>query len=463
MSRWPTINQKLFVFAEMGYTPHAEQLAVHQSQAEVLQIVGAEAGGKSFVTAAEITALIPFCELVYLVGETYENTKPEFDYLVRNLEELGLVVPGSVHQDDNGKATLLTETGCRVDTISARKGAAAIIAKGESPDLIVLCEAGQIQSFSVATAAIRRVTRARGRCLLVGTLKDNFGWYAMMAAELQAPGNAWRGETYSLPAWSNLHLYPGGRADPEITRLERLLSEDEFARTVAARLVPSKALVFPEFRWSSHARPCLFDPGLPVHLGIDPGYFPSVYAVLPFQFHPSTGSGQAFDEVWQIDEICLNFHTHKQMITEAKKRVWWANVSRGTHVIDIAGKQHHAEESAVEVWSTEAGLYLHTNKVGVMAGISRHRDFLQGERPRLFHDAEKCRYTLEEYGKYKRPTDRDGNPTSDEPKDEHNHSMKAIAYFLVHHFGLSDRKRDIKSETIKRPELRKGIERGGYK
>jgi hypothetical protein len=297
---------------------------------------------------------------------------------------------------------------------------------------------------------------------MVGTLKDNFGWYAGMSDELQAPGNAWRGETYSLPAWSNLHLYPLGRNDPEILRLERLLSEDEFARTVAAKRVPSKALVFPEFAWGKHARICEFDPSLPVHLAIDPGYFPSVYAVLPIQFHG--------DEVWQIDELALNFHTHKQVIAEAMKRPWWGNVRRGTHVIDVAGKQHHAEDSAVEVWSTEAGLYLHTNKVGVMDGISRHRDFLQGsldelgmQRPRLFHDAEKCRYTLEEYGKYKRPTDRDGNPTADEPKDEHNHSMKALAYFLVHHFGLSDRSREIKHATVKREGLRKNLERGGFR
>lgn len=455
MGRWPTLRQKELIFSELGYSPHAEQMAVHRSAAEVVQIVGAEAGGKSFVTAAEITALVPWCKLVYLVGETYVNAKPEFDYISRNLQDLALLDPARVHQDDNGKSTLLTVTGCRIDTLSARKGASAIIAKGESPDVIVLCEAGVIQSFSVATAAVRRVTRAKGRCILVGTLQNNFSWYAGLYDELQAEGNAWRGETYSLPAWSNLHLYPGGRGDPEIKRLEILLSEDEFARTVAARKVPSKALVFPEFKWSVHARPCPFDPGLPVHLGIDPGYFPSVYAVLPFQFHG--------DEVWQIDELALNFHTHKQVIAEAKKREWWQNTLKGTHVIDVAGKQHHAEESAVEIWSSEAGLYLHTNKVGIMTGIGRHRDFLQGERPRLFHDAERCRYTLEEYGKYKRPTDRDGNPTADEPKDEHNHSMKAIAYFLVHHFGLSDRKREAKAGTVKRPGLREGLKRGGYR
>lgn len=422
--------QKAVTFDRIEYAPFAEQARIHASRADVLQVVGAEGGGKSHVTAAEITACVPWSSLVYLVGQTYDSAHMEFNYLVENLGKLGAVDTAKVHQPSQGSWELVTRTGCRIITLSVERGAASIIQKGEQPDIIVLAEAGIINSYGVFLAAVRRATRIRGRVILVGTLKDNFGWYASLVDELVIPGNAWRGETYNLPAWINTVLYPGGRNDPEIKRLEGILPDDEFQRTVAAERVPSRALVFPEFSYSQHVRACPFDPDLPVSIWIDPGYYPSAYTVLAVQFHA--------DEVWLIDEIYLNFHTHEQVIEIARSREWWASVNQA--VIDFAGRQHHAEQSAEEVWRALAGIHPFSQQVGVLDGIARHRTFLHdaGQGPRLYHDSERCPNTLAEYRQYKRPTDRDGNATGDIPVDKHNHAMKAIAYGLVWHFGFTD-------------------------
>jgi hypothetical protein len=425
VSRWPNLSQKRITFEMIGYSPYPEQLPPHESAAEVLQTVGAEGAGKSSVAAAEITACVPWSKLIYLVGQTYDNTHPEFNYLVEHLLKLGALDLSCVSQPRMGAWRLVTRTGCTIVTLSAERGASAIIAKGEQPDIICLTEAGIIESYSVFLAAVRRATRSRGRVIIVGTLKDNFGWYAALVDELTPPGNAWRGETFSLPAWINLQLYPGGRNDPEIKRLEAILPPDEFQRTVAARRVPSRALVFPEFSYADHVRPCPYDAGLPVHIWIDPGYQPSVYAVIPVQFHGS--------EVWQIDEVYLNDHTHSEVINVCQGREWWQSVRRA--VIDFAGRQHHADRSATEVWEHEAGHRPHSQQVGILDGIMRHRDFLHNKR--LFHDPG-CKHTLEEYKKYRRKTDRDGNPTSEEPIDAHNHLMKALAYGLVDKFGFVD-------------------------
>ncbi len=454
MSRWPTLQQKDVTFRLIGYQPTPLQAPVHDSRATVLQIVGAEGAGKSQVAASEIMACVPWCKLVYLVGQTYTNSHKEFSYLVEQLSAVGALDPREVSQPRQGSWQMLTRTDCRVVTLSVEHGAAGVIALGEQPDIICLCEAGIIISYSVFLATVRRATRARGRVILSGTLINNFGWYASLTDELAAPGNPWRGETYSLPAWSNTYLYPGGENDPEIVRLRTVLPDDEFQRTVAAKKVPSSALVFPEFSYAEHVRPCLFDSALPVHIWIDPGYFPSAYVVIPVQFHGP--------EVWQIDEIYLNYHTHLQVIVEALRRPWWNNVVKiikgddgaeyrqvvGRAVIDFAGRQHHAEKSAEEVWLAVAGVRCHSQQVGILDGITRHRDFLHNKR--LFHDP-RCRYTLEEYKKYKRPTDRDGNPTDDLPRDENNHSMKAIAYGLVDRFGFVDNRR-AESATITRPD-----------
>ncbi len=446
--RFPTLPQKSITFRHINYRPTPLQAPVHNSAAQVVQIVGAEGAGKSQVTASEVAACVPWCKLIYLVGQTYDNAKREFEYLVEQLFAVGALDPREVSQPQQGHWQLTTRTGCVIVTLSVERGAASVIGRGEQPDIICLCEAGMITSYSVFLAAARRVTRVKGRVILVGTMKDNFGWYASLIDELQAPDNPWGGETYSLPAWSNTHLYPGGENDPEIKRLRLILPEDEFLRTVAAKRVPSRALVFPEMSYSAHVRPCPFDPALPVHIWIDPGYYPSAYVVLAVQFHGP--------EVWQIDEIYLNMHTHQQVIAIAKKREWWQNVKRA--VIDFAGRQHHAEESAEEIWWHVGGIRCHSQQVGILDGIARHRDFLHNRR--LFHDP-RCKYTLEEYKKYKRPTDRDGNATDDLPRDEHNHAMKAIAYGLVDRFGFVDH-RPVSAAVVVQPDRLEEMDKGTW-
>ena len=428
---WPDVDAKKRTFDLIDYQPFDEQWPIHHSQADVLQIVGAEGAGKSQVTANEVLACIPWCKLIYLVGAEYENTHKEFNYLVEGLLKLKALDPNQIRQPRDRKWEMVTGDGAEITTLSAKKGASAIIALGDQPDIIVLCEAGVIPDYSVFTAATRRVTRVRGRVILVGTLKDNHGWYAALSDELAAPDNIWQGKTYSLPAWINKQLYPGGRNDPEIRRLEATLPQEEFLRTVAAVRAPSKALVFSEFDRATHARPCPYNPDLPVMLWIDPGYYPSAYVVLAVQFYG--------DEVWNIDEVYLNFHTHPEIIAICKAKEWWSNAESGA--IDIAGKQHHAEKSAVEIWREETGLNLITNSVGILDGISLHRSFLRSPNgPRLFHDPE-CKWTIREYGMYTRPADRDGNATSDIPIDRDNHAMKAIVYGLAAHFGLPDTQR----------------------
>ena len=424
------MGQKEVTFRRIGYQPNSTQVRPHLSAATVLQIVGAEGGGKSHVTAGEVAACVPWSRLVYLVGQTYDNTHAEFNYLVEFLAKLGALEPKAVSQPKHGTWQLTTRTGCHIITLSVERGAAAVIAKGEQPDIIVLTEAGRINSESVLFASVRRVTRVRGRVILAGTLWDNHGWYAKLVDELKTPGNAWQGETYSLPAWTNTYLYPGGRNDPEILRLEELLPPDEFARTVAAERLPSRALVFGrEFDYDLHFRSLPYRPELPVNLWVDPGYFPSVYAVLAVQF--------AGDEVNNFDEIYLNHHTHEEMIAVARGREWWGNVHR--IVMDVAGTQHTANSrlSAAETWAKESGLFPFSQQVRILDGIARHRGFLNPRRPRLFHDYG-CKGVLSEYQNYRLPTDRDGNPTHDMPVDAHNHAMKAIGYGLIDKYGLAD-------------------------
>ena len=105
-------------------------------------------------------------------------------------------------------------------------------------------------------------------------------------------------------------MYPGGRHDPEILDLERILPEGEFARRVAAKVLPSPARIYPEFDYGLHVKDLEFDPRLPVELAVDAGYYPSHYAVLALQVVAEDG----MEVVHQVDEIWEHHLVHYDVI-----------------------------------------------------------------------------------------------------------------------------------------------------
>lgn len=428
MRRWPSYAEKLVIWDKLGYKPFPLQEPIHRSEAKVIQIVGAEGGGKSYVTSMEILARFPRCRLIYLVGQEFENTKREFQYLRDALLELGYADPGDISESKMPPWKITMKNGLEIVTVSVSKaGAKGIIAKGEQPDIINLCEAGIMSSGSVFNAAYRRISRSNGCVILSGTLQDDFGWYAELEDMLRGD-NPYDGETFCLPAWANKAVYPGGENDPLILNLKKTLPEDEFSRTVEAKKMTSLASIFGKvFDPKVHMRHCPYTHGVPVTLAVDPGWFPSVYAVAVLQEHGN--------EVWQIDEIYENNMSHEQIIDMCKEKEWWVSVREV--VGDVAMKQHNADRSAEEVWRAKTNLPWHGKRIRIQDGISRHRSMLFQKR--LYHDKHKCPNTAMEYKMYRRRVDKDGNPISDDPMDTDNHLMKALAYYLVYRFGLADR------------------------
>jgi hypothetical protein len=168
-----------------------------------------------------------------------------------------------------------------------------------------------------------------------------------------------------------------------------------------------------------------------LEIWVDPGYA-GAYAVL---FLAIVGS-----LVFQVDEVYARGKVGEQVIQETlAKRDLFERVKRG--VIDIAGRQHNAMESQVELWQRLANLSLQSEAVPIADGIARHRTFLTDPRtlaPRLYHDP-KCVGTIREYGLYRYSESTETRPENELPIDRDNHAMKALAYGLSHKFGFVDR------------------------
>ena len=142
-----------------------------------------------------------------------------------------------------------------------------------------------------------------------------------------------------------------------------------------------------------------------------------------------------------IDEIYEHGLIGEEIVALAKKRAWWDSVPKYATggVIDVAGRQHHAAPSQIEVWRSEGGVSLRSQKIAPSVGRERIKSFLMPHSetglPRLLLST-KCKHLAEEFTRYcwkKRPEER---LAGEEPTNRDNDAIKALGYWLIDRFGI---------------------------
>jgi len=376
-----------------------------------------------------------------LVGEQYDNALAEFDLISDHLQALEHVTNSKIVQSrrrpPSGQSQCALELlgGKRVLTVSAQKGYQALTRRGEAPDLILLTEMEAL-GYDIWLAARGRVAEKRGRVVISGKFPDDVGWQAELYRRWQGD-NLDGGEAFCLPTWSNLIVFPSGRDDSEIRALEATVPAPEFARDYGGEPQKPATLVFPEFSYELHVRDFVeYDPHLPVEVWLDPGYGESAYAVLAVQI---VGSW-----VFVIDEVYEHGLIGEEIIELCKEREWWGKVPKASRlqtggVIDVAGRQHHAAKSQIEVWLGEADVSLRSQSVSLEAGRSRLKSFLMEQpetnMPRLLFSP-RCKHTHAEFGKYRWARSPEERVAGQKPVDRDCDAIKALCYGLVDKFGV---------------------------
>jgi len=430
-----TKAQRDFIFDKLGYYPSIEQRAVHDSTARVRLVAGGERGGKSYSSALDLVSRFYEGSLYWLVAADYERTRAEYDYICHCLDKLGWAYRATNHIDPG---EIEVAGGFRIVTKSARDPRKLAM---EAPDGILGCEASQLD-YETYLRLRGRIAEKRGWMLLSGTFESSLGWYPELFNRWQAP-NQEMGESFSLPSWSNLAIYPGGRQDPEILALEVLHSYEWFMERCGGIPAPPKGRVFSEFSNAIHTgtdKNFQFDPTLPVYLWVDPGYA-HYYAVLAVQ--------KKGDSIYVLDEIYEHNLVTEEMVTIAKQKPWWQFVVGGA--IDIGGTQHQAMPSVAEAWLKLSGVLLRSQKVRIQDGIEVCKAYLKvnptSNRPKLFINSN-CRGLISEMGGCPNPhsgqttvyswkMDKDNRVLGFVPEDKHNDACKALAYGLVDLVGYA--------------------------
>ena len=416
-----------------------------------IQVAGGERVGKSWISGLFGATRTPFGSKFWIVAATYELARPEFTYWTEHLLKLGAIRDKrDISIPKTGKCVAICKSGQTIETKTADdlQRIAAV-----APDGIIMAEAAQMP-YEAYLKCVGRVAEKRGWLLLSGTFEGSLGWYPEKFIDWGSGNNIEGAISYSLPSWLNYFIYPGGRDDPEIKRMEAIYSRVEgmFEERCGAIPVPPSTLVFREYRSTIHQNPNIhYDPRLPVFLAVDPSSGGDPYAVLACQFppypYPRNENGHLTEEVPDaidfcdvIDESYTTGENTEEIIAYLKRQAWWKNVRGGA--IDVEATDERRR------WAKYGNVPLVAKKIDQFAGIRRLKSFLHYKRDKVtglvleggwphLRLASHIRYLPYEFGKYKRkPNPEDTLLVVEKPPmNQPDHAIKAMWYLLVARYG----------------------------
>lgn len=427
------------LFAGIGYQPSPEQWEVHLDTHPIRQVVGGERAGKSYLMGMDaLSRMLALAILAgrddgnyWIIGPDYRQPRQEFSYILDGLRQAGVTIEDRWLSMPRGEAApwiceipgflkMQTKTGADIAKIAS-----------EALDGALYCEAAQ-GTFDLVLKIMGRLSEKAGWFILGGTMEKGLPWYGQLYDNWQSD-NEFNARSFSIPSWANRAIYPGGRYDPQIVKLEEAYPEDLFQERMAAVPRKPRTLVYQEFDSKTHvSKAAEYDPNKQVEIFVDVGYFPGAYAVLAVQFI----EGEHMDKTIVFDEVYEQRTITKGVIELCRAREWWDRCFTGA--IDKAGLQHaNANESPVEIWA-EAGVYLATHPVGINDKLERTRSILKDPGTKKSHILihPRCKNLINEFGlyRYPEPTDFYRNER-DLPVKKYDHAMDALGYGLYDHYG----------------------------
>lgn len=234
---------KLAMFGDLGYSPHAGQLAVHKSNARFRIVACGSRWGKTTAAAMEgvAAAMAPAERSIgWVVAPTYDLC----DRVFREIEVVVLerLRHRLIAKKEAERRILLRNLSGGVSEIRAKSADNPVSLLGEGLDWLVADESARLKPTIWQAHLSQRLIDKRGWALLISTPKGK-GYFYDLFRRGRGPERDADYESWNMPTWTNPLL------DAAVVESERArLPERVFSQEYGAQFVEGSGAVFRNVR-----------------------------------------------------------------------------------------------------------------------------------------------------------------------------------------------------------------------
>jgi hypothetical protein len=442
------------VFEAIGYDPHDAQKIFHAARAKArFRIM--DAGRRTGKSTAGGHELVPFAYEAYfkrdildphenrmeywIVGPEYSDAEKEFRVLWNDIKKLKMPMdnPGSYNVPLASNMHLSLWGGkFQVHAKSAKNPENLV---GEGLDGVILAEAAKLKR-SIWIKYIRpMLADKRGWANLTSTPEGkNWFYEEFMKGISDDPAFS---EYFGLkvPSWSNNHLFPGGRYDPEIVSMESGMTQEAFKQEIGAEFTEFVGRVFKEFDEELHCKSLKWNPDFETYAAVDYGWTnPFVWLVVQVDH---------WNNVYVIDEL---YGSHKR-IDEVHHEILregllppnlrlFAPDPASPGDTRILENNLHISAMGNTGGEVKDRITLIRNKLAIPPHLRHLADDHPEKLPKLFVDPDKCPNFVREFNDYRYPekkTDADRND-SELPMKKDDHTPEALGRLFKALWGAEE-------------------------
>jgi hypothetical protein len=365
----------------------------------------------------------------WIVGPTYTLGEKEFRVVYRDLvTKLGLgskiKVSYNVKQGDM-RIQLPWDTVLEVKSADRKDSLV-----GEGLDGVIMSEAALHSKDTWEMFVEPALTDKRGWAMFPTTPRG-FNWIHGMYMLGQQPDLNWV-ESWQLPSWTNPIVFPEGREDPEIKRIEQNVSEYHFKQEYGAEFTAFEGKIYGEFDRNIHVKQIQYNPGWENYWVMDFG-FTDPFVCLDIMVDPMQNV-----YVWREYQVRYKAtFEHGLALTNREN-------PPGFHIDNIFGDPRGADEVATLALVLNRPILARPVPwVHGIEAVKRHMKLQPDGKPKLLIDY-RCVETIRQIEMLRTPTPTDEKnarkaTNSKQPEnqlDYDDHGADALRYFFNEYFVL---------------------------
>lgn len=422
MRKEPIVDRKE-LFERIGYHPHSEaQASIHTSDARFRIPTCGRRFGKSLSAGHELTAYMFTPESRYWIcAPSYRLGEKEFRVVHDDLtRKLGLrsKVKASYNTQQGQMRLEIPAWNTVLEVVSAERTDSLV---GEGLDGVIMSEAALHKPSTWSMYIEPALSDKRGWAIFPSTPRG-FNWYQGLWQMGQDPSFV-DYESWKFPTWTNTTMFPGGREDPEIQRLESIVSKQYFLQEYAADFTAFEGQIYEEFDPVHHVKDIKYNPQWKNFWVFDFGFVDPLVC-LDIMVDPDDNV-----YVWREYQVSyLSTWEHGNVIKNRKN-------PEGFHVNAMFGDPRGAD--GIATLNLILG-HVQANAVGWGLGVEAVRQGIKLQpngSPKLFIDRS-CVNLIRQMEQLRYATTKEGKNSTEKQHDYDDHGPDALRYFYSEYFVL---------------------------